>query len=199
MPVRIMAALAVVALIIATAVPTKAGASPSSSATPTVPSSAPASQPALGGAPWVGLAWEPVDSFKLPERRWLTNVLSSDVGTLVRMIERADSPTVSILATTDGRSWTSSTVPIDDAPMGWSIDGAPEWLQVMVPLEDGAPLELLASSDGRAWELRGRLPRELDTVHRSAIRDRAIVACGTAADPSISLETCAASTDMGAT
>ena len=147
---------------------------------------------------WTRLAWEEVALPGIPRYRFLTNVNTSARGTLFRYVEKGDSPTAAVLVTRDGRTWTQASSPTADTPLGRPIEGGPDWLQVVEPLDDGAPLELLASSDGLRWDLRGRLPAELVKVGASAITGDTIVICGAASDAAV-LTTCGVSNDRGVT
>lgn len=210
MPRRLAASLAATVILVAgcagAASPPRSTTSPvpatiaPSATTSAAPSSAAAAPSAASTRPsWLRLGWESVTLPNVPGDRYRTNVLRSARGTLLRILADGGSPTVSILITRDGRTWETSTAPTADTPLGRSLDGGTDWLQVMVPEKDGMPLDLLTSSDGRSWHLVARLPNQLKRVSLSAIRGRTIVACGAARETSVSVETCASSTDGGAT
>lgn len=192
-----------------------AGAAPPS-ATPgdVAPSGAPGSPPPWSAPPdagspavidtdWVRLDWTEVDLPGIPRYRWRTSVMQSELGTLLRYIERpGPSPaetTVTVLATRDGVRWTHATTSAGDSPLGMPIDGAGVWLQAVPPEDGTSPIELLASSDGRTWTHRGALPAELGSVFASAVHDSAIVACGMTREVGAGTVRCAASPDSGAT
>lgn len=170
---------------------------PPGSVAPTAPGSG-TSVPASATGSWARLEWESVDPPDIPPHRWMTSVLSSERGLLIRVVERPDSTVIPVYTTTDGRTWTRSSTDPENAPFGSPVDGAADWLQVGEPTGANEPLDLLASEDGRTWTVRGHLPDEMGNVVMSAVRGDTIVACGQPHDTERGTLSCAVSVDAGA-
>lgn len=164
------------------------------------PSAAPSGTSLTPLGPWRDLSWEDVELPALPANPSMTSIASSERGLLVRVLQRPDSQTVSLFITRDGRSWTTGTAPSADAPFGYAVNGTGEWLQLVFGDTGDSGVDLLASSDGASWRLRGHLP---DAILRAgtlqAVKDGTFVVCGPQRDMSVSVETCAVSPDEGAT
>ena len=173
------------------ATPSPSTLSPSSGPSGPSPSASPARS-------WVRLVWESVDAPVIPDYPYIVNILSSKRGLLLRVLEDADSSAISVQTTADGRAWTmTSTTPT--SPLGRSLDGLDEWLQLMIREGDDPGVDLLESTNGIDWTLRSRLPDGMLRAAITAVRGRTIVVCGAQQDMTVSVETCAVSTDEGST
>ena len=167
---------------------------------PTAPtvvvSPVPASGPAASGVQRI-LAWTTVtpDTAVRARGGFEHAFLTSDRGAVILIRNLEAAATTLIAVTTDGSDWSVEEVPSADVPFGSTIDGGPDWLQA-VDSADGGPPTLWASTDGRTWTVRGRLPEGIGHVGDAAVNGGTMVACSQAAEGLGTV--CAASVDAGA-
>jgi hypothetical protein len=188
-------------------------ASPGSPATATGgPSAAPATVAPITPVPVSGatqgpgptgllrLDWSVVPEPDIrPKRGFEHNFLASERGAMI-LVRHLEGDSTTIVATTrDGVTWTTAEVASATQRFGYSVDGGPDWLQV-VERADGQPgLELIASPDGLAWETLGQLPAAMQTAGDGIAKGDAIVVCGTGRGSFEGRASCAHSADGGRT